>query len=69
METVQFKTNMHCSGCVAKAAPFLDKVAGRGNWFVDTENKDKILTVTARALAGSIENAVKAAGFNATVLQ
>ncbi|REH00837.1 heavy-metal-associated domain-containing protein [Flavobacterium aquicola] len=42
---LQFKTNINCSGCVAKVTPFLNDTRGINQWEVNTENKDKILTV------------------------
>ena len=45
METLKFKTNIKCSGCIAKATPFLNKAVGEENWEVDLQNPDKILTI------------------------
>jgi hypothetical protein len=45
-KTKQFKTNINCSGCIAKVAPFLNKFLDENQWKVDTTNRDKILTVT-----------------------
>ncbi|ESU22852.1 hypothetical protein FEDK69T_17550 [Flavobacterium enshiense DK69] len=45
MKTKQFKTNINCSGCVAKVSPILNPLLGEDHWEVDTTNKDKILTV------------------------
>jgi len=66
METLQFKTNIKCAGCVAKVTPALNETAGENNWKVDTENVDKILTISATNLTGSeIKAAVEKAGFKA----
>ena len=43
----QFKTNINCGGCVASVKPYLDNAEGVSKWNVDTQNKDKILTVKA----------------------
>lgn len=60
-----FKTNINCSGCVAKVTPFLDAVAGVSNWSVDTTAKDKLLTVeTNGAVTEDIVRAVKESGFS-----
>ncbi len=67
MNTIQFKTNINCSGCVAKATPALDQVAGVNNWKVDTANPEKILTVTASAAAQTIIDALHTAGFKASI--
>ena len=69
MKTVQFKTNIKCSGCVAKVTPELDKVAGENNWKVAVETPDKILTVSAENTeATTIKQAVEKAGFRAEFL-
>jgi copper chaperone len=65
METLQFKTNINCSGCVAKVTPKLNEAQGILSWKVDTENPDKVLTVQTNDLPReSVINIVKKAGFN-----
>ena len=44
-KNIKFKTNINCSSCVAKVAPFLDAVKGISHWEVDTKNREKILTL------------------------
>jgi copper chaperone len=64
METLQFKTNINCSGCVAKVTPFLNQLEAVENWKVDTSNPDKILTVVGEELSCElVEDSVKQAGF------
>ncbi len=65
METLQFKTNINCGNCIKKVSPFLNKIEEIENWKVDTDNPDKILTVTGEAmLAETICEAVAEAGFD-----
>lgn len=45
MKTLQFKTNMKCSGCTDTVTPFLNSVPEIKKWEVDTTSKDKVLTV------------------------
>jgi len=47
METLKFKTNIKCAGCVATVKPKLDAIVGIGHWEVETQDPDKILTITA----------------------
>ena len=70
METLKFKTTIKCSGCVAKATPFLNEKVGKENWEVDTENPDKILTVVKDENLSESEviKAVQEAGFKAEKL-
>lgn len=66
METLKFKTNINCGGCLAKVSPKLNAEAGENCWAVDTENPDKILTVSAKgADPDNIIAAVNAVGFRA----
>ncbi|PUZ20732.1 copper chaperone [Chitinophaga costaii] len=67
MSTIQFKTNINCSGCVAKATPALNQVAGVHNWQVDTANPQKILTVNTSTSAQAIIAALQAIGFKASI--
>ena len=63
METIKFKTNINCSGCVAKVTPHLNEAAGENNWNVDTANPAKILSVSTDANESRIKEAVEKAGF------
>lgn len=67
METFKFKTNIKCSGCIAKATPTLDEVIGKDKWNVDVVNPDKILTVEGGndLQPADIIHAVEEAGFKA----
>lgn len=66
METLQFKTNINCGGCVAKVTPFLNQLENVDTWKVDTNNPEKILTVSGEDLTYElIETAVQQAGFEA----
>lgn len=67
METLQFKTNIKCGGCIATVKPHLDQLAGVKSWEVDTLVADKILTVEAAEAVNEsdIINTLSTAGFNA----
>jgi copper chaperone len=66
METLKFKTNIKCGGCVAKVTPFLNETPGIAAWEVDTGNADKILSVrTDKADAEQVKRQVEKAGFRA----
>ncbi len=69
METIKLKTNIKCGGCIATVTPFLNQSVGEGNWQVDTQNPDKILTVNTDSLtAEAVKGVVVKAGFKAEVL-
>lgn len=60
----QFKTNLNCSNCVSKVQNELDNAPSIQEWSVDTDNPEKILTVTADENAQeTIETIVKSKGF------
>ncbi|MCA0233145.1 heavy-metal-associated domain-containing protein [Runella sp. MFBS21] len=64
METLQFKTNINCGGCVAKVTPFLNQLEEVESWKVDTNNPDKILTVSGEEVSCElIQRTVEQAGF------
>jgi copper chaperone len=64
MQTLRFKTNINCGGCVSKVTNTLNEIVGEENWTVDTTVPEKILTVKTEVLSSEeIEAAVKAVGF------
>jgi len=68
-KTLKFKTNINCSGCVANVTPFLNEAEGICHWDVDTENKDKILSVHAQGITEEeVIQRVQKAGFKIVLL-
>ena len=65
MEELKFKTNMKCTGCLAKVAPVLNEAIGQNNWEVDLGAPNKTLKITANASEADIVLVVKSAGFEA----
>lgn len=65
METLKFKTDIKCSGCIAKVTPHLNETVGEGKWEVDLNNPAKTLSITGGSDEASIKEAVKKAGFKA----
>lgn len=66
MKKYQFKSDIKCTGCMAKVAPFLDKHSAIKKWDVDIFTPQKVLTVESDDLTEEeIKNLVKEAGFNA----
>jgi copper chaperone len=64
MESLQFKTNINCGGCVANVTPVLNNTKGIDHWEVDTTNKDKILTVQSDGIKSEeVIEAVQKAGY------
>ena len=66
MEILKFKTNINCGGCIAKVTPSLNETIGESNWQVDTQNPNKVLTVSGTQVSkDEVIKAVKKAGFKA----
>ncbi len=66
MNTYKFKTNINCSGCVAKVTPVLNENKDIKEWNADTANPDKILTVqTENLTAEQVKGIVNKAGYKA----
>jgi copper chaperone len=70
MKTIQLKTNINCSGCVAKVTPILNENKDIQEWSVDTTNPEKILTVQTENLdEKKVASLVAKAGFKAMELK
>lgn len=65
METIKFKTNIKCSGCIAKVTPHLNETVGEGNWEVDLSDPAKVLTIADETDAAKVKEAVEKAGYKA----
>jgi len=65
----QFKTNINCSACEAKVTPFLNDGEGICHWEVDTNNKDKVLTIKSEGITvEQVIERVQKAGFKIELL-
>lgn len=66
MKTLKFKTNINCSGCVARVTPTLNKMEGIAEWKVDTTVAEKILEIKTDNLSETeIIQKLENAGFKA----
>ena len=68
MEQLKFKTNIKCSGCVAKVTPFLNEALGEDNWEVDYNNPLKLLTVVGQNDKEKVIQVVEKAGYKAEAI-
>jgi len=69
METLKFKTNVNCGGCIATITPHLNQVKGIDKWSVDTSNPMKVLTVETSGLDPEvIIETLKNAGYKADLM-
>ncbi len=67
MNQYKFKTNIKCGGCIAAVKPHLDSNVKIKEWKVDTENPEKILTVTGELSEEEVRSLVEKAGYKAEV--
>jgi copper chaperone len=63
METKQFKSNIKCSACVAKVTEALNETVGEGNWEVDLQNPQRVLTVKTDTSKEKINEALTTVGY------
>jgi copper chaperone len=65
METLKFKTNIKCNGCIATITPFLNGDDNIEEWQVDLADADRILTIATQHSAGEVSEILKKAGYTA----
>jgi len=64
MNTLKFKSNINCTGCLSKVTPVLNEEKAIEKWDVDLESDDRILTVeTSNLDAEKVTQTVQKAGF------
>jgi copper chaperone len=68
MPTQQFKTTINCANCLRAITPALNAEPAITAWQVDTNNPDKVLTVTTELPAAKVVALVEEAGFEAQPL-
>ena len=69
MNTLKFKTNVKCGGCIATVTPYLNQVKGIVSWNVDTIDPKKIMTVETEGISPEeITSAMKTAGYQAELI-
>ena len=69
MNTLKFKTNINCGGCLSKVTPFLNEEKEIEKWDVNLKSENRVLTVeTSKLNAEEVKKTVQKAGFNAEVI-
>ena len=67
---MKFKTNINCGACVAKVTPVLNDNDQIENWKVDTENPEKILTVSGQDIdEEELIHSLKKVGYHAEKIE
>ncbi|WP_339924259.1 heavy-metal-associated domain-containing protein [uncultured Cyclobacterium sp.] len=69
MNTLKFKTNINCGGCLSKVTPFLNEEKEIEKWDVNLKSENRVLTVeTSKLNAEEVKKTVQKAGFNAEAI-
>jgi copper chaperone len=69
MDTLRFKTNLKCSGCIAAITPGLKDIDGISSWKVDLISPQRTLEVETTAdKASEILEVIKKAGYEISQL-
>ncbi|AEL28224.1 MULTISPECIES: heavy-metal-associated domain-containing protein [Cyclobacterium] len=69
MNTLKFKTNINCGGCLSKVTPFLNEEKDIEKWDVNLKSENRVLTVeTSKLNAEEVKKTVQKAGFNAEAI-
>ena len=68
MTTLKFKSNIKCTGCLAKVSPILNAEPMLENWEVDIYTPEKTLTINTNEantekVIEALERAVGSVGF------
>lgn len=64
MKKISYKSNINCSGCVAKVSPVLNDLKSIKTWEVNTEHPDKLLTIESEdEVTDEVKSALRKVGF------
>lgn len=66
MNTIKFKSNIKCGGCIAAINESMNEMVGENQWEVDLTSDDRILTVkTENVTSEEISEKLKNLGYTA----
>lgn len=66
---MKFKTNIKCDGCIATVTPVLDQAVGAGNWQVDLNDPQRILTLPEGIDLPKVQADLKVVGYRMEPVQ
>ena len=66
---MKFKTNIKCDGCIATVTPVLDQAVGAGNWQVDLNDPQRILTLPEGIDLPKVQSDLKVVGYRMEPVQ
>lgn len=66
MNTIKFKSNIKCGGCIAAINESMNEMVGENKWEVDLSSENRILTVkTENVTSEEISEKLKNLGYTA----
>jgi copper chaperone len=66
MNTIKFKSNIKCGGCIAAINDSMNEMVGENQWEVDLSSENRILTVkTENVTSEEISEKLKNLGYTA----
>ncbi|MGC6414132.1 MAG: heavy-metal-associated domain-containing protein [Bacteroidia bacterium] len=66
MNTIKFKSNIKCGGCIAAINEGMNEMVGENQWEVDLSSENRILTVkTENVTSEEISEKLKNLGYTA----
>lgn len=64
METIKFKTNLKCNGCISAITPAMNSIKGIIRWNVDLTTPDRLLIVECEDdVSADVLAAINKAGY------
>lgn len=70
MNTLKFKSNINCTGCLSKVTPVMNDEKAIQQWDVNLEHDDRTLTVETNDLsAEEVQKTVSKVGFKAQLIE
>ncbi|KYG77249.1 hypothetical protein AWW68_00325 [Roseivirga spongicola] len=70
MNTLKFKSNINCTGCLSKVTPVMNDEKAIQQWDVNLEHDDRTLTVETNDLsAEEVQKIVGKVGFKAQLIE
>ncbi len=74
METLKFKTNLKCDGCVKTITPYMNGIEGIESWQVDLDSPDKTVIINTnnskkKKMRKAVEKALEQAGYHGELMK
>ena len=73
MQTLKFKTDLKCAGCMYAIKPYMDAIEDIESWDADLSSAETIVEVVAKSgskekIQEAVEQAISRAGYSAVLV-